>query len=146
MSYVCYLHKLNYAFIKPPLIVGGHAMSYYNIRKPGHDLDIVVSLEDWKCLKNKYPDKINLFGGMTEDDVDATLNLDMFDIDIIKTLWLHNYDELCSDSVNGEGVKFISIPKLLYIKSFPSFRHSDEKSTKDIELIIEHIIKQKNNN
>ena len=39
-----------------------------------------------------------------------------------------------------------SIPKLLYIKSFPSFRHSDEKSTKDIELIIEHIIKQKNNN
>lgn len=143
MSYNNYLNKLNYTFKVNPLIVGGHALSYYNIRKEGNDLDIVVDKVDWNILRDKYPDKINLFGGQTEDDIDATINLSEYKIDIIKTLWLHNYEELNIDSIKLDKVNIISIPKLLYIKTFPSLRHNDIKSTNDLNLIINKIVNDK---
>tara|TARA_A100001015_G_scaffold221287_1_gene249002 strand:- start:4580 stop:5017 length:438 start_codon:yes stop_codon:yes gene_type:complete len=143
MSYVKFLKALQYNFIKPPLIVGGHAMEYYNVRKAGHDLDIMVSLNDWEVLKKKYPNTLNLFGGQTEDDVDATLNLEHEEIDIIKTLWLHDYNELMEGSIDLGDVKVISLSNLLYIKAFPSITHNDNKSTEDVKSIIKKVIDNK---
>lgn len=143
MSYAKFLKKLNYKFTKPPLIVGGHAMEYYNVRKAGHDLDIIVSNKDWDILKKKYPKTLNLFGGQTEDEVDATLNLDNYDIDIIKTLYLHDYEDLILGSIDIEDVKIISLKNLLYIKAFPYITHNHNKSLEDMKLIIKKVIDNK---
>lgn len=143
MSYTKFLKALRYNFINPPLIVGGHAMEYYNVRKAGHDLDIMVSLNDWEILKKKYPNTLNLFGGQTEDEVDATLNLEHEEIDIIKTLWLHDYNELTVDSIDLGDVRIISLNNLLYIKTFPYISHGDIKSNEDVKLIVNKVIDNK---
>ena len=43
-----YIKSLDYKFLDKPLIVGGYALQYYGIRKAGHDIDMMVSLRDWK--------------------------------------------------------------------------------------------------
>ena len=143
MSYMKYLQRLRYKFESPPLIVGGHAMEYYNVRKAGHDLDIMVSDKDWSALKKKYPNTLNLFGGQTEDEIVATLNLDFYDIDVIKTLYLHDYNELLAGSIDVGCVKIISLQNLLYIKAFPYFTHNHTKSGEDVGLIIKKVIDDK---
>ena len=94
------LKLAKYKFKKSPLVVGGLAMEYYGIRKTGHDFDYMVSPADWKILKKLHPDKINLFGGETENDIDATINLKNVNVDLIKTLYQHNYNYLSKGSIN----------------------------------------------
>ena len=65
-----YLKLLNYKFLDKPLIVGGYALQYYDIRKAGHDIDMMVSLRDWKKLIKLYPNNINHHGGN-----DSTINI-----------------------------------------------------------------------
>ena len=68
------MKKLNYEFIKPPILIGGGAMEYYGMRKTGHDYDFMISIED--CNKLKSMGKhLNTFGG-TEIDSDG-LSTDM---------------------------------------------------------------------
>jgi hypothetical protein len=84
-----------YKFKNKPLVLGGLALEYYGIRKTGHDYDYMVSPSDWKILKNKYPDQVNLFGGKDEKDIDATLtNLNNTHVDLISTLYQYNYNYL----------------------------------------------------
>ena len=148
-SYMQILKKFNYEWIFPPLIVGGYALYYHNIRKPGEDLDLIVSEDDWQILKKKYPNTLNLFGGKDENEIDATLNIKNPEkIDIIKTLWKHNYNDFIQDSIEDKdnNVRIISIPNLLYIKSFPSIKFMDDKSKIDVQKIVEHQIKEKYKN
>ena len=42
--------KLNYTFQAKPLLVGGKAMEYYQLRKAGADIDFVVCAQDYECL------------------------------------------------------------------------------------------------
>ena len=87
------LKLVNYKFKKPPLVLGGLALEYYGIRKTKHDYDYMVSPTDWKILKKKYPDYLNLFGGKNEKDVDATLtNINNKHVDLISTLFQYNYN------------------------------------------------------
>lgn len=144
-----YLKCLNYDFINPPLIVGGLAMEYYSARKNGSDIDVMVSEEDWKNLKEKYLESLNLFGGNTEDEVDATLNVEIeynnsvIHVDLIKTLWKHDYLFFKKNSVNHiisyKLYYVISIRDLLMIKSLPGLIYSDKKSLNDINLLANKI-------
>jgi len=148
-SYIQILKNFNYEWIFPPLIIGGYALSYHKIRKPGQDLDLIVSNDDWNVLKQIYPNNINLFGGKDENEIDATLNIrNPENIDIIKTLWKHNYNDFIKDSIEDKdnNVRIMSIPNILYIKSFPSVEFMDDKSKNDIKKIVEHQIKEKYKN
>jgi hypothetical protein len=131
----------NYKFIKPPLVVGGLALEYYGIRKTEHDYDYVVSREDWKKLKKLHPDKINLFGGKTEKEIDATINLKNLNVDLISTLFQYNYNYLSKCSVNKNKYKIISLDKLLLLKTLGAVHNKHSKSIKDLEKIVKHIVK-----
>ena len=135
------LELTNYNFKKPPLVVGGLAMEYYNIRKTGHDFDFVVSPIDWKELKKIYPNKINLFGGKNEKDIDATINLDDVHVDLISTLFQFNYNFLSKEAINYKDYKIISIYKLLMLKTLGAVYNEHSKSIKDQKKIVKHIVK-----
>ena len=130
-----------YKFKKPPLVVGGLAMEYYNIRKAGHDFDYVVSPADWKELKKLHPDKINLFGGKNEKDVDATINLYKVHVDLISTLFKFKYSYLSKGAINNKNYKIISIDKLLMLKTLGAVVNNHNKSIKDQKRIVDHIVK-----
>ena len=137
------LSLTKYKFEKKPLVVGGLAMEYYGIRKTGHDYDYMVSKKDWKQLKKIHPKKINLFGGKTEKEVDATINLKKEKVDLISTLYQHNYNDLAKGAINKDNYKIISLEKLLYIKTIDAVFKNTSKSKRDQKLIIEDIIKKK---
>lgn len=136
------LKLTKYKFKKPPLVVGGLAMEYYNIRKTKHDYDYIVSPADWKVLKKIHPDKINLFGGKTEKDIDATINLKKVNVDLISTLYQFNYNYLSKDAINKDGYKIITIEKLLMLKTLSAIYTNNSKSIKDQKKIVNYIVKK----
>ena len=75
------------------------------IKNTGHDFDYVVSPADWKVLKKMHPDKINLFGGKTEKNIDAKINLKKEHVDLISTLYQHNYNYLSKGAINKNIIK-----------------------------------------
>ena len=140
------LKLAKYNFKKPPLVIGGLALEYYGIRKTGHDFDYVVSPVDWKILKKLHPDKINLFGGKTENDIDATINLKQSssqraNVDLISTLFQYDYNYLSKGSINLNNYKIISLDKLLLLKTLGAVHNKHVKSINDQNKIIKYIIK-----
>ena len=134
----------NYNFKQKPLVVGGLALEYYGVRQNGHDFDYLVSSEDWEHLKILYPDNINLFGGKTEKDVDATINLEKKDehIDLISTLYQFNYDYLQQSNIEYKDYRVISLPMLLMVKTLAAINNNDEKSKRDQKLIVDFIVRK----
>ncbi len=54
---------LDYRFIHKPLLIGGKAMEYYDLRKAGHDVDLVLTAVDHANLAARYPGHIrDLYG------------------------------------------------------------------------------------
>jgi hypothetical protein len=49
------LQKLGYEFLDKPVIVGGLAMEYHDLRKHGDDIDFIVTDRDHQRLKFKFP-------------------------------------------------------------------------------------------
>ena len=139
------LELTNYKFIYKPLVVGGLALEHYNIRDTIHDYDYMVSPSDWIQLKKIHPDKINLFGGKNEKDVDATINLYNVHVDLISTLFQYNYNYLVQNSIDFPKYKIISLENLLLTKTLGSIYNNDPKSIKDQQLIVKKIVELKYN-
>ena len=63
--------KSNLQFSSKPILIGGQAMEYYDIRKSGKDIDFVITDKDYRSLAGKYPEKRkDLYGdlGVTIDE------------------------------------------------------------------------------
>jgi hypothetical protein len=59
------LAGLDYTFRSKPLLIGGMAMEYYDLRKTGADIDFVVTVEDYEGLAARYPDSLrDLWGDL----------------------------------------------------------------------------------
>lgn len=145
-----HLKLLNYTFVNTPMLIGGLALNYHNIREIGNDLDIIVSKYDWNNLKKLYPECLNLFGGKDESDVDATLNITLSNgvkLDIIHSLWQYNYIDFLKDSkiiiINKMYYLLPSLYSLLLTKSFPGILENHEKSLTDTKLILQKLVKDK---
>ena len=136
------LNLLEYNFKNKPLVLGGLALEYYGIRKNGHDYDYMVSPEDWKILTKKYPEQVNLFGGKTERDIDATLtNFNNTNVDLISTLFQYNYDFLKKDAIDEGKYLVISVENLLFVKTLGAVFNNHTKSKNDQEIIVKNIVK-----
>nr|QFG75133.1 MAG: hypothetical protein [Megaviridae environmental sample] len=133
----------NYTFIEPPVVVGGLALEYHKVRSTGHDYDYIVSNTDWQNLKKLHPEKINLFGGKDEKEIDATINLRDVEVDLIKTLYQHNYNDLSKGSINYKSYKIISLEQILFLKTLDAVTEKTPKSINDQKLIVDHIVKNK---
>src|SRR6187401_2615376 len=103
------LSKLNYAFQTKPLLVGGLAMEYYDLRKAGDDIDFIISAEDYEALANLYPDnKKDLFGD---------LGVAIHEFELWKCIILFEYDFLSQGAIEEEEIKILSLEKLLFLKA-----------------------------
>lgn len=135
-----------YTFLDKPILLGGMAMQYYNLRESGHDLDIMISKRDKDQLLEKGY-KLNLFGGETESEVDATFtNIENLDLDLVITLNQYDYEFFKRDSKLLEAnynLLVISIENLLITKIFAKHYSPLEKHEEDVKLIIKGIEKIK---
>jgi predicted nucleotidyltransferase len=143
------LKKLNYKFTSPPILVGGWAMEYYNLRKTGHDFDLLISNKDKVNLmknKEKYKNmgfKLNKFGGVTCEDIDCTLNFTKINLDLIITIYQHKYSFFTKGAISVGSIKIVSLENLLLLKTLAVFSPgSPIKHRKDVKLIIEGIYRK----
>lgn len=124
--------RLNYHFMTPPLLVGGMAMEFYDLRKTGADIDFIITPEDHANLVRIYPDHIiDLWG-------DIGVCVDIFEI--WRTICLYGYDELSPGAVDQGDFLVISMEKLMFLKTLAI---REEKYRKDVELLSDRIKKEK---
>jgi hypothetical protein len=124
------LAKLNFDFQDKPLLIGGKAMEYYDIRKAGKDIDFVIAAGDHKRLVAQYPHHIkDLFGdvGVIE-----------YEFEIWNTICTFDYDNLKVGAIEENNYLVVSIEKLLMLKAIAM--KADEKYRRDIELIADYIL------
>lgn len=120
--------KLNYAFQAKPLLVGGRAMEYYQLRKAGADIDFVIGSEDYERLAKLYPENTkDLFGD---------LGVCVHEFEFWKCIVLFEYAFLAIGAVEREAIKIISLEKLLFLKALAI---SEAKYEQDVRLIVEKI-------
>jgi ABC-type arginine transport system ATPase subunit len=82
----------NLSFVEKPILIGGMAMEYYEMRKAGADIDLIITDDDYQVLARKYPkQRKDLYGdlGMVIGKFEiwrsiAHLDYDFFKKDIIE--------------------------------------------------------------
>lgn len=121
-------HKLNYAFRKKPLLVGGKAMEYYGLRQAGADIDLIADKEDVYNLIKQYPERVK--------DLWGDLGVCPFEFEIWKSICLFRYDDLIENAVEEADFFVISLEKLLLMKAFAM---NIEKYRKDVQLIVQEL-------
>ncbi len=148
--------KLNYEFIKPPILIGGGAMEYYGMRKTGHDYDFMISIEDFQILKNMGK-QLNTFGGKEIDedglstDGDNTFSsVDGLEIDLAVTMFQFKYDFFDHNTEPLGPYKVVSRENLLLMKSLAASnnygwdaefkQYMIEKQRRDVDLILKSIV------
>lgn len=124
------LSKLNFTFQHKPLLIGGKAMEYYDIRKAGADIDFVIHPEDHKRLAVQYPDHIK--------DVYGDIGIIEYEFEIWNTICTFGYDHLRKEAIEEDDYLVVSIEKLLMLKAIAM--KADEKYRRDVELIADYIL------
>lgn len=67
------------SFSEKPVLIGGRAMEYYEMRKSGEDIDLVITDNDYQKLAEKYPDQ--------RKDLYGDLGLVIGDFEIWRSIW-----------------------------------------------------------
>ena len=124
------LSKLNYSFLKKPLLIGGKAMEYYGIRKAGEDIDFIADEKDIVALIKQYPDRIKNLSG--------DLSVCPFEFEFWRTVCFYDYNYLKEGAIEKEDYLIISLEKLLFTKALAM---KEPKYLEDTKLIVADIIK-----
>lgn len=127
------LNKLKYSFKEKPVLVGGKAMEYYDLRKSGEDIDLVATKEDVIDLIKLYPSRVK--------DLYGDLGVCPFEFEIWKTICFFDYNFYAENSIEKEHYKIVSLEKLLFMKTLAIEK---EKYLNDIKLIVQNIIHTQN--
>jgi hypothetical protein len=126
------LDKLNYSFIKKPLLVGGKAMQYYGLRPSGADIDFIAVKEDVYNLIRLYPGRVK--------DLWGDLGVCPYEFEIWKTICLFDSADLSENAIDEGGFLVISIEKLLLMKALAM---KVDKYLKDTQLIVQDMLNKK---
>jgi len=122
------LSKLEFTFLAKPLLIGGKAMEYYELRKAGRDIDFVITAEDYERLAQQYPDDLR--------DLWGDLGVCVYEFEIWKSICLFDYDHLSDGAVDVGDYLVISLEKLLFLKALGM---EVEKYHKDLEMIVKKV-------
>jgi len=99
---------LNFEFSSKPLLIGGKAMEYYQIREAGNDIDFVITEEDYERLSYKYPNHIKEIWG--------DFGVCKGEFEIWKSICLFEYEFLSEEAIETEEFFIISLEKLMFLK------------------------------
>jgi hypothetical protein len=125
------LEILQHKFIRKPLLIGGKAMEYYNLRKAGADIDLVIHNEDHKILLSKYPSNVK--------DLYGDIGICEFGYEIWNQICTFDYDNLRLNAIEEPDYLVVSLEKLLFLKAIAM---KIPKYHKDLEMIVELVIKK----
>jgi hypothetical protein len=126
------LSKLNYTFLSKPLLIGGMAMEYYDLRPSGADIDFVITSEDYNQLSQQYPEHLR--------DLWGDLGVCVYEFEIWKSICLFEYATLSANAVDMGPYLIISLEKLLFLKALAM---KEEKYHKDLEMVVKKILDEK---
>jgi hypothetical protein len=126
------LVPLNFTFTTPPLLIGGMAMEYYNLRPSGADVDFVITEEDYDRLARQYPDHLKDLGG--------DLGVCVFEFEIWKSICLFDYGFLAEGALEQEDYRVISLEKLLFLKALGM---KVDKYHHDLELLVARLLQDR---
>jgi hypothetical protein len=122
------LDKLQYTFLAKPLLIGGKAMEYYELRPAGADLDFVIAAEDYVALARKYPEHTR--------EVFGDVGVCVYEFELWKCILLFPYDFLAVGAVEQADFRIISLEKLLFLKALAI---AEPKYAQDVRLIVKKI-------
>jgi hypothetical protein len=118
------LRKLNYKFSSKPLLIGGKALEYYQVRKAAKDIDFVINEEDYEQLIFKYPNDMK--------EIFDDLGVCKYEFELWRSICLFGYDFLSEDAIETEDFLIISFEKLMFLKVLTI---GQTKSLRDLELM-----------
>jgi hypothetical protein len=122
------LSKLNFEFQDKPLLFGGKAMEYYELRKAGADIDFIISARDHEELKKQYPNNIK--------DVFGDIGICEFEFEIWNQVCMFDYEYLKQNAIEKEEYLVIALDKHLVLKALAM---NVEKYKKDFNLLVNYI-------
>lgn len=122
------LNKLNFQFSSKPLLIGGKAMEYYQIRESGKDIDFVITEDDYELLSYKYPNNVKEIWG--------DFGVCKYEFEIWKSICLFEYDFLSEGAIEEDDFLIVSFEKLMFMKVLAM---GQSKYLKDLELIRDRI-------
>ena len=126
------LKEIPHDFFDPPIVVGGKAMEFYGIRKSGYDIDLIVSLRDFKALLSKMPEQAGKI------DMDSYIRYSCFEI--WSSIRQFDYDFYVKEAVFRDIYYVMSIERLVWMKGLYV---SEPKSVRDLDLISKYVMKIK---
>lgn len=129
------LKDLDYQFKKKPILVGGKAKEYYEIRKSGADIDLIISSEDYGGFSKKYPD--------CACEIWGDLGVKIRGYEIWRTICLFDYEYYLEDCIEKDDYKIVSLEKLLFMTALGIKK---PKYLADLYLIVDKILKDKYQN
>ena len=103
------LRKLNFTFAAKPLLIGGLAMEYYELRESGADIDLVISATDHEKLRKKYPADVK--------DLYGDIGICVYDFEIWNQICRFKYENLVQNAIEKEHYFVISLEKLILLKT-----------------------------
>jgi hypothetical protein len=137
-----------YKFKNPPILVGGKAMEYYNLRKTGHDLDYVISKYDYNKLSEIQEPNIY----MPQQTPGITYRGGKIDVDYFLNLYQYDYNYLKKNAIKNGNILVISKEDLILVKAMTAFdkknkigKSTIKKNLNDISLIVNSLSKDKYN-
>lgn len=128
------VEKLGLRFSSKPILIGGQAMEYYDIRKSGKDIDFVITDDDYQILAKKFPEK--------RKDLYGDLGVAIDEFEIWRSIAHLDYDFFKKDAADEGDFFVISIDRLLWTRVCAM---DVEKYRNDLELMKEYYYKKYTN-
>ena len=122
------LDSLEYRFLHKPLLIGGKAMEYYDLRQAGADVDFVVRNDDHANLVAKYPGHVK--------DLYGDIGVCVHGFELWNRILRFPYEFLSSAAHEEDNFLVVSLERLLFLKALAI---SVEKSERDVRLIVKKI-------
>jgi len=132
------LHNLQ--FSKTPLVIGGMAMEYYDIRKAGNDIDLIIHDNDYQRLAKNFPAQ--------RKDIWGDLGIVIEPFEVWRSIMLFDYEFFSQGAISHDGLLIMSLEKLLFSRVCASGIKNEQTKSKyivDLELIEKHYYKKYRN-
>lgn len=122
------------SFMDKPILIGGMAMEYYEMRKAGADIDLIITDNDYQELARKYPNQ--------RKDLYGDLGMVIGKFEIWRSIAHLDYNFFKKDAIEEENILIVSIDRLLWTRVCAM---EVEKYRNDLELLKEYYYKNYTN-